>query len=125
MRAALIFLIGTMFFVCRSVSAKQETVPGTQDRNLPIVVDPADRTCTKWIKDRRLGDEAANEDAAWIYGFFSGYNEFTPPPSEPYLSYDGIHLLEQIDHYCANFPKDHIASAAIRFIKAQRRYPLQ
>jgi hypothetical protein len=109
------------FGVLMVLSPLQVTATENRETDIVFVVDPQHRTCERWIKDRKSGGEDEKEDIAWVYGFFSGYNEFGPKSKSPFLDYDGIHLLEQVDKVCATNPKIHVARAAMMFIESQKR----
>lgn len=85
------------------------------------VLGGQDRTCLRWIENRKAGGGAADDDATWLFGFFSGYNAFAPGPHGFFFYYDEPNLLDVIDRICAEDPSDSIADAAVRFLNRRKQ----
>jgi len=90
----------------------------------PIIMDKSPRTCNDWVAHRHTHDASEKEDMAFLYGFFSGYNAFKQPAPRVFLTQDANNLLQVMDRYCTKYPKDHIATVAIKVINDLHKQPM-
>jgi hypothetical protein len=119
-RLVLLIFIATITLVS-AVTAAERNDPNDVFNVHPVILDPALRTCSKWLEHRQSGTQAEKDDVTWMFGFLSGYNAFNKPSGRPFLPQDGEHLLNMIDKGCAENPEAHIATIAVAFINELRR----
>jgi len=89
----------------------------------PEIIDPnaSNRLCSEWLTHRRTGSAVEKENAAWVLGYFSGYNVFDRQVKRPFLTQDSEVLLQMIDKGCAKNAKAHISTVAVAFINDLKR----
>ncbi len=70
--------------------------------------------CRDWTLHRYHDLAARKEDLSWIFGFYSGQNEFAPVKPKKWLmfSYDEPNLTDYVDRQCQKTPDARVADVA-------------
>lgn len=84
---------------------------------LMMLVENGNRSCMVWHQRLDAGDTAAQQHFnEYIFGFFSGYNQFAAKPAHLFTAADETNLLEATKAGCAGQPLVHIAKPMLSFI---------
>ena len=120
-----LLVVTFLIVLSSSMASSEETVQTFPALNThPIVVDTSTRTCKSWKEHRQSNASNNQEDAAFIYGFFSGYNAFNQSQSPRFLPHDAVNLLNIMDRYCTNEPHSQLATVAIEVINDLHKKPV-
>jgi hypothetical protein len=82
------------------------------------IFNPGSDSCGARSTEQNL--ESRYQRNAWVYGFFSAYN-FYSPEGEAVEPADGKALIAWIDNYCAAHPLELIVNAATRLVNELRK----
>jgi hypothetical protein len=77
--------------------------------------------CEKWTSDRLISSYLYQQDIQWLYGYISGYNDFSPTVKRPFLPQDETNLASAIGEECESAPKILVAQAVRNFLDGFER----
>jgi hypothetical protein len=81
------------------------------------ILGPGNRSCGTWLGDRQRNPSSELIEEAWILGYLSSFNNFSPNQySDVTKGIDNAGLLSWIDSYCQAHPLDPLFHAVNQLI---------
>ena len=80
------------------------------------IMGPGAKSCGYWTKVRKADGEDAFMVKAWLGGFLTSYNYFTPGVTDVGQGIDVPGREAWVDNYCRDNPLKDISFAAIRLV---------
>lgn len=82
-----------------------------------ILVEHTYRSCGAWLDKQAKNDaDALEDDKAYIFGFFSAYNQFIKQPAYIFTNTDETMILDAVRQGCHGNQQEHIAGPMMDYI---------
>jgi hypothetical protein len=99
------------------VNAAREGAPfedGSCDHCTAPMLGIGSLKCKEWTEQHSNDQKKRKEDMSWMFGFFSGYNQFASGSTKAtWFHYDEPGLINAVDHECITFPERPTAEIAV------------